>query len=90
MFSTLTTSMRPICRVDATWVPPSAWAERVEQRANEFAARTDRPKDAKGVALTPLDRRFEGDAKDRTGGGVGQSPVGRLLAGQGPSGEDEL
>jgi benzoyl-CoA-dihydrodiol lyase len=42
-------------------VPPSAWEKRVGERAREFAARTDRPKDAKGVALTPLDRRFEGD-----------------------------
>ncbi|PWS36959.1 benzoyl-CoA-dihydrodiol lyase [Falsiroseomonas bella] len=42
-------------------VPPSAWAERVRQRAQEFAAKTDRPQDAKGVALTPLDRRFEGE-----------------------------
>jgi benzoyl-CoA-dihydrodiol lyase len=42
-------------------VPPSAWNERVKQRAAAFAAKTDRPKDAKGVALTPLDRRFEGE-----------------------------
>jgi benzoyl-CoA-dihydrodiol lyase len=42
-------------------VPPSAWAERVRQRAAAFAAKTDRPKDGKGVALTPLDRRFEGE-----------------------------
>jgi benzoyl-CoA-dihydrodiol lyase len=42
-------------------VPPSAWNERVKQRAAEFAAKTDRPKDTKGVALTPLDRRFEGE-----------------------------
>ena len=43
-------------------VPPSAWAERVAARAAEFAARSDRPRDAKGVALTTLERRFEGDA----------------------------
>jgi benzoyl-CoA-dihydrodiol lyase len=42
-------------------VPPSAWNDRVKARAAEFAAKSDRPKDAKGVALTPLDRRFEGD-----------------------------
>ena len=42
-------------------VPPSAWEKRVGERAREFAARSDRPKDAQGVALTPLDRRFEGD-----------------------------
>jgi benzoyl-CoA-dihydrodiol lyase len=43
-------------------VPPSAWEATVKARAAEFAARSDRPRDAKGVALTPLDRRFEGDA----------------------------
>lgn len=37
-------------------LPPSAFAEAVARRADEFAARTDRPKDAKGVVLTPLDR----------------------------------
>jgi benzoyl-CoA-dihydrodiol lyase len=42
-------------------VPPSAWEKRVGERAREFAARSDRPKDAAGVALTPLDRRFEGE-----------------------------
>ncbi|HYI85115.1 MAG TPA: 2,3-epoxybenzoyl-CoA dihydrolase [Acetobacteraceae bacterium] len=42
-------------------VPPSAWEKRVEERAREFAARSDRPKDAAGVVLTPLDRRFEGE-----------------------------
>jgi benzoyl-CoA-dihydrodiol lyase len=43
-------------------VPPSAWNDRVKARAAEFAAKSDRPKDAKGVSLTPLDRRFEGDS----------------------------
>jgi benzoyl-CoA-dihydrodiol lyase len=43
-------------------VPPSAWAEAVKARAAEFAARSDRPKAARGVALTPLERRFEGDS----------------------------
>jgi benzoyl-CoA-dihydrodiol lyase len=43
-------------------VPPSRWAAQVEARAAEFAARSDRPRDAEGVRLTPLDRRFE----DRT------------------------
>ncbi|WP_338664394.1 2,3-epoxybenzoyl-CoA dihydrolase [Pararoseomonas sp. SCSIO 73927] len=40
-------------------VPPSAWAETVAKRAREFAARSDRPRDVKGVALTPLERRVE-------------------------------
>lgn len=37
-------------------LPPSAFAEAVARRAGEFAAKSDRPKDAKGVILTPLDR----------------------------------
>ena len=43
-------------------VPPSAWEARVRDRALEAAARLDRPRDAKGVPLTPLDRRIEEDA----------------------------
>ena len=42
-------------------VPPSAWEARVAERAREFAARSDRPRDAQGVALTPLARHAEGD-----------------------------
>ena len=42
-------------------VPPSAWQARVAERAREFAARSDRPRDAGGVALTPLARHVEGD-----------------------------
>ncbi len=37
-------------------VPPSAFADAVKDRAAAFAAETDRPRDAKGVQLTPLDR----------------------------------
>jgi benzoyl-CoA-dihydrodiol lyase len=33
----------------------------VAARAKEIAARSDRPKDAKGIALTPLARKIEGD-----------------------------
>ncbi|CAA9255646.1 MAG: Benzoyl-CoA-dihydrodiol lyase [uncultured Craurococcus sp.] len=43
-------------------VPPSAWEGRVMQRAAEIAARSDRPREARGVALTPLERRIEADA----------------------------
>jgi benzoyl-CoA-dihydrodiol lyase len=40
-------------------VPPSAWEQRVAERALEAARRSDRPgPGAKGVALTPLERRF--------------------------------
>jgi benzoyl-CoA-dihydrodiol lyase len=42
-------------------VPNSKWADTVKMRAREFAARSDRPKDAKGIKLTPLDRRIEAD-----------------------------
>jgi benzoyl-CoA-dihydrodiol lyase len=38
--------------------PPSEFAARVRTRALELAAQSDRPDDAKGVALTPLDRRI--------------------------------
>ncbi|MGD0723579.1 MAG: 2,3-epoxybenzoyl-CoA dihydrolase [Roseiarcus sp.] len=38
--------------------PNSKLAETVAARASQFAARSSRPADAKGVALTPLDRRF--------------------------------
>ncbi len=42
-------------------VPPSTWDARVAERAREFAARSDRPRNATGVALTPLARTLEGD-----------------------------
>ena len=41
-------------------VPPSAWDAAVRARAQEHAALSDRPRDAAGVALAPLDRRFDG------------------------------
>jgi benzoyl-CoA-dihydrodiol lyase len=42
-------------------VPNSKWREVVSARAHEIAARSDRPKDAKAIALTPLSRTNEGD-----------------------------
>lgn len=42
-------------------VPPSAWEATVHKRALEWAAKSDRPADARGVALTPLDRAFTDD-----------------------------
>ena len=42
-------------------VPRSRLDEVVRHRAREFAARTDRPAGARGVALTPLARTLEGD-----------------------------
>ncbi len=43
-------------------VPPSQWEVRVAERAAALAARSDRPRDAKGIALPNLVRREEGDA----------------------------
>jgi benzoyl-CoA-dihydrodiol lyase len=43
-------------------VPPSAWREAVARRASEFAARSDRPEGAVGVALTPLVREVRDEA----------------------------
>jgi len=42
-------------------VPNSKWKETVAARAKQIAARSDRPGDAKGIALTPLERKIEGD-----------------------------
>ncbi|MGE0312347.1 MAG: 2,3-epoxybenzoyl-CoA dihydrolase [Lautropia sp.] len=41
---------------------PAVFAQSVRARALELAAGSDRPADAKGVALTPLERRIEPDA----------------------------
>jgi benzoyl-CoA-dihydrodiol lyase len=42
-------------------VPRSKMADEVKARAAEFAARTDRPKGAKGIKLTELAREISGD-----------------------------
>ena len=39
-------------------VPPSAWEAKLRERALEMAARSDRPADVQGIALTPLERSF--------------------------------
>jgi benzoyl-CoA-dihydrodiol lyase len=39
-------------------VPPSAWEKTIAERARQFAEQSDRPADAKGIALTPLNRAF--------------------------------
>jgi len=43
-------------------VPNSKWADAVTNRARALADRSDRPRDAKGIKLTPLDRRLNGDS----------------------------
>jgi benzoyl-CoA-dihydrodiol lyase len=42
-------------------VPNSKWKETVAVRAKEIAARSDRPGEAKGITLTPLERKIEAD-----------------------------
>jgi benzoyl-CoA-dihydrodiol lyase len=42
-------------------VPNSKWADTVAKRAHEIAARSDRPKSAKGITLKPLARKVEAD-----------------------------
>jgi benzoyl-CoA-dihydrodiol lyase len=39
-------------------VPPSAWEAKLHERALALAASSDRPEDAKGIVLTPLQRSF--------------------------------
>jgi benzoyl-CoA-dihydrodiol lyase len=41
---------------------PAVFAAKVQERALQLAAQSDRPADAKGVALTPLQRTIEADA----------------------------
>jgi benzoyl-CoA-dihydrodiol lyase len=43
-------------------VPPSAWDEKVRERAAALAAVSDRPAGARGAALPPLERRIETDS----------------------------
>jgi benzoyl-CoA-dihydrodiol lyase len=43
-------------------VKPQQFAARVQERALELAAASDRPADARGVTLTPLQRTIEADA----------------------------
>jgi benzoyl-CoA-dihydrodiol lyase len=40
-------------------VPPRTFPEKVQERAKALAAKTDRPKDGQGVALTPLRRTLD-------------------------------
>src|SRR5438067_13556001 len=43
-------------------VPPSAWEEKVRERALALATSSDRPLEASGIALPPLDRKIDADA----------------------------
>jgi len=42
-------------------VPNSKWKDVVAARARDIAARSDRPKDAEGITLAPLERKIESD-----------------------------
>ncbi len=42
-------------------VPPSKWDDAVRARAHALAQRSDRPAEAKGIALPPLTRQADGD-----------------------------
>jgi benzoyl-CoA-dihydrodiol lyase len=42
-------------------VPNSKWSDTIKARAHDFASRSDRPADARGIALTPLDRHISAD-----------------------------
>ncbi len=42
-------------------VPRPRWDETVAERAAELASRSNRPQDAEGIALTPLDKTSDGD-----------------------------
>jgi benzoyl-CoA-dihydrodiol lyase len=41
---------------------PAVFGQRVQERAQELAAQSDRPTGAKGIALTPIQRSIEADA----------------------------
>ncbi|MFX6035771.1 benzoyl-CoA-dihydrodiol lyase, partial [Acinetobacter baumannii] len=41
---------------------PAVFAQKVQERALALAAQSDRPADAQGIALTPLERTVEADA----------------------------
>ena len=46
--------------IDA-FAKPQQFRETLQRRAAELAAQSDRPRDAKGVVLTPLERKVDGD-----------------------------
>jgi benzoyl-CoA-dihydrodiol lyase len=61
-------------------VPPSAWDERVRERALIMAAESDRPAMSAGIALTPIDRRISGEAIEYPNLRVDLHPERRLAA----------
>ncbi|WP_310450380.1 2,3-epoxybenzoyl-CoA dihydrolase [Sulfuritalea sp.] len=63
IFCTLTEGVRAQrakeWRLIDDYAKPQAFAEKVQQRAAQLAAQSDRPADAKGVVLPPLKRRID-------------------------------
>jgi benzoyl-CoA-dihydrodiol lyase len=59
-------------------VPNTRLDETVRERAKEFAAKSDRPKDGKGVALTPLRRKRAADSAEYSAVSVELSRSERL------------
>ncbi len=63
MFCTLTEGVRAQrakeWRLIDDHAKPQQFADKVKQRAEQLAAQSDRPSDAKGIALPPLKRRFD-------------------------------
>ena len=59
-------------------VPNTKLDEVVKERAQEFAAKSDRPKDAKGISLTPLKRKRSADGVEYSAVSVEFSRAERL------------
>ena len=59
-------------------VPNTKLDEVVKERAKEFAAKSDRPKDAKGISLTPLKRKRSADGVEYSAVSVEFSRAERL------------
>ena len=63
IFCTLTEGIRAQrakeWRLIDDFAKPQVFAEKVKQRATELAAKSDRPSDAKGIALTPVKRTID-------------------------------
>ncbi|MCF8179608.1 MAG: 2,3-epoxybenzoyl-CoA dihydrolase [Sulfuritalea sp.] len=64
IFCTLTEGIRAQrakeWRLIDDYAKPQQFAEKVQQRAEQLAELSDRPKDAKGIALTPVKRTIDG------------------------------
>ena len=61
-------------------VPNTKLDEMVKERVKEFAAKSDRPRDAKGISLQPLKRKHSTDGVEYSAVSVEFSRAGRLAA----------